>query len=75
MISHRNIIANTMQIETYEADSRRRQMAAGEKAVDVNLGLLPMSHIYSLVVVCIAGIYRGDCIVPLTKSLLLTDMI
>ena len=35
--------------------------------IDVTLGLLPMSHIYSLVVICHAGAYRGDGIVVLPK--------
>ena len=35
--------------------------------IDMVLGLLPMSHIYALVVICHAGVYRGDGIVVLPK--------
>jgi acyl-CoA synthetase (AMP-forming)/AMP-acid ligase II len=31
------------------------------------LGLLPMSHIYGLVVICHASVYRGDGVVVLPK--------
>lgn len=31
------------------------------------LGLLPMSHIYSLVVICHSSIYRGDGVIVLPK--------
>ncbi|KNG50623.1 phenylacetyl-CoA ligase-like protein [Stemphylium lycopersici] len=70
MISHRNVIANTMQISTFEKPYRdtiikdvRNQSDYTEKA----LGLLPMSHIYGLVVICHASVYRGDGVVVLPK--------
>jgi acyl-CoA synthetase (AMP-forming)/AMP-acid ligase II len=31
------------------------------------LGLLPMSHIYGLVVICHASVYRGDGVIVLPK--------
>ncbi|UPK95250.1 hypothetical protein LCI18_006185 [Fusarium solani-melongenae] len=61
MISHRNIIANVMQLAVLE----RSQREPG--ATKVALGLLPQSHIYSLVVVLHASIYRGDQVVVLPK--------
>jgi acyl-CoA synthetase (AMP-forming)/AMP-acid ligase II len=41
----------------------RNQSAYTEKV----LGLLPMSHIYGLVVICHATVYRGDGVVVLPK--------
>ncbi|KAL8647507.1 MAG: hypothetical protein Q9210_005520 [Variospora velana] len=69
MISHRNVIANTLQICTYEAPHRERLRKPGEKdsPTEVALGLLPQSHIYGLVVICHATIYRGDQVVNLPK--------
>ena len=64
MISHRNAIANTMQISAYEQPSRDAR--AGDKR-DVALGLLPLSHIYGLVVIAKASIYRGDEVIILPK--------
>src|ERR1700760_3146247 len=61
MISHRNVIANVLQICTFDAvyrDSRTKQQ--GSQYLENALGLLPMSHIYSLVVICHCGPYRGD---------------
>lgn len=65
MISHRNVIANTLQISTYEKPAREE--IGGKGYQDVALGLLPQSHIYSLIVVCHAGTYRGDQVVILPK--------
>ncbi|KAL8843344.1 MAG: hypothetical protein Q9170_000202 [Blastenia crenularia] len=69
MISHRNVIANTLQICTYEAPYRERLRKPGdqESPSEVALGLLPQSHIYSLVVICHATIYRGDQVINLPK--------
>lgn len=64
MISHRNAIANTMQISTYEKPSRN--VRAGDKQ-EVALGLLPLSHIYGLVVIAKGSIYRGDEVIILPK--------
>ncbi|KAI1114196.1 hypothetical protein F5Y14DRAFT_451375 [Nemania sp. NC0429] len=56
MIAHRNIIANIMQIRWHEDGSRRQNGIETQTQV----GLLPMSHIYALVVVVNTGAYRGD---------------
>lgn len=63
MISHRNVIANTLQISAFEEPHRERLRNPSEVA----LGLLPQSHIYSLVVVCHATLYRGDQVINLPK--------
>ncbi|KAH8126482.1 hypothetical protein FP744_10002870 [Trichoderma asperellum] len=52
MISHRNIIANTLQISTYESNYK-----SGKP--EVLLAVLPMSHSYALIVTGHAGVYRG----------------
>jgi acyl-CoA synthetase (AMP-forming)/AMP-acid ligase II len=64
MISHRNVIANTLQISKYDQSYRD---TFGKGYTDVALGLLPYSHIYGLVVVCMASTYRGDQVVVLPK--------
>lgn len=63
MISHRNVIANTIQLRLHDAQSRK------ELGVDTQttMGLLPFSHIYALVVVTHAGTYRGDGIIVLPR--------
>ena len=64
MISHRNVIANTIQISMFDQpirDARRPDYQ------DVALGLLPQSHIYALVVVCHASTYRGDQVIILPR--------
>ncbi|GJN68112.1 phenylacetyl- ligase protein [Purpureocillium lilacinum] len=58
MISHRNAIANIMQIVTYESTYQSDEP-------ELCLGVLPQSHIYSLVVVSQASIWRGDGVVVL----------
>ncbi|KAI1392337.1 acetyl-CoA synthetase-like protein [Hypoxylon trugodes] len=63
MIAHRNVIANMMQIRWHEDPGRR---AKGVET-QVQLGLLPFSHIYGLVVVVQAGTYRGDEVIVLPK--------
>lgn len=69
MISHRNVIANTMQIATFETPHRKAMRPPGTQSeyTENALGLLPMSHIYSLVVICHASAYRGDGIIVLPK--------
>ena len=69
MISHRNVIANTLQIKTYEKPQRDPLKVPGSQYdyTDVALGLLPQSHIYSLVVICHSTTYRGDQVVNLPK--------
>lgn len=69
MISHRNVISNTMMISTFEKPNRDSKKQPGDKYsyTEVALGLLPQSHIYSLVVICHATTYRGDQVVNLPK--------
>ncbi len=69
MISHRNVISNTLQIATFEKPDRDSKQELGSKysATEVALGLLPQSHIYSLVVICHATTYRGDQVIILPK--------
>jgi acyl-CoA synthetase (AMP-forming)/AMP-acid ligase II len=64
MISHRNVIANTMQIALYDKTERDK---LGEDYLEVALGLLPQSHIYGLIVICQVSVYRGDQVVVLPK--------
>ncbi len=64
MISHRNVIANVLQIEAQEKPARDRRKDGG---TEVALGLLPLSHIYGLVVVAQASTYRGDGVIILPK--------
>ena len=65
MISHRNVIANTMQITAF--DKTGREALGGPTYRDVVLGLLPQSHIYGLIVICHASTYRGDRVIILPK--------
>lgn len=69
MISHRNVIANTLQFKTYEGVYREKMKDPLDQSdyIETTLGLLPMSHIYGLVVICHAGVYRGDQVVVLPK--------
>ena len=69
MISHRNVIANVLQISAFEKPDRDSRREAGSKysVTEVALGLLPQSHIYSLVVICHATTYRGDQVINLPK--------
>ncbi|KAF2728759.1 phenylacetyl-CoA ligase-like protein [Polyplosphaeria fusca] len=69
MISHRNVIANTLQIAAYEKKFRDAKIGVGNQSdyIENALGLLPMSHIYGLVVICHASVYRGDGVVVLPK--------
>src|SRR5271163_1525466 len=68
MISHRNIIANTLQLVTYDKPYRDTLASSRDRPyTDVALGLLPQSHIYGLVVVCHVATYRGDRVVVLPK--------
>lgn len=60
MISHRNVISNIMQISAYESLCRN-----GRKGVA--LGLLPLSHIYGLIVIAQASTYRGDTVIVMPK--------
>lgn len=63
MISHRNVIANTLQISLYDRSGPHPNIATR----DVALGLMPQSHIYGLVVICHVSTYNGDTVVVLPK--------
>ncbi|KAJ5775474.1 uncharacterized protein N7511_000485 [Penicillium nucicola] len=67
MISHRNVIANVLQIDAFEKNYRKKKAPPGGIYTAVSLGLLPQSHIYALVVICHAGAYRGDQTIVLPK--------
>ncbi|KAK1063397.1 hypothetical protein LTR74_009554 [Friedmanniomyces endolithicus] len=69
MISHRNVIANTLQMVTHETPSRAEYGKKNnlQSFTETALGLLPMSHIYGLVVGSHAGAYRGDGVIVLPK--------
>lgn len=69
MISHRNVIANTLQIKAFEQSHRETAQSPDGRSIysEIGLGLLPQSHIYSLVVICHAGAYRGDQTIILPK--------
>ncbi len=63
MISHQNVIANTMQYCIFE-DFGRKKYGVGTQ---VEMGLLPFSHIYGLVVVAHGATWRGDEVIVLPK--------
>jgi acyl-CoA synthetase (AMP-forming)/AMP-acid ligase II len=63
MISHRNVIANTLQYRTFEAVARKEYGIETQ----VVMGLLPFSHIYGLVVVAHAAVWAGDEVIVLPK--------
>ncbi|KAK8877251.1 acetyl-CoA synthetase-like protein [Apiospora arundinis] len=63
MVSHRNVIANMMQLRWFESVGRRQKGVETQVA----LGVLPLSHIYGLIVVALSSIYRGDQVVILPK--------
>jgi acyl-CoA synthetase (AMP-forming)/AMP-acid ligase II len=65
MISHANVIANVLQISTFEKPVRDQRPVA--RRSEVGLGLLPLSHIYGLVVIAQTGTYRGDEVIILPK--------
>ena len=65
MISHVNVIANTLQISVF--DEHGREHIGGKDYQDTALGLLPQSHIYGLIVICHASTYRGDRVIILPK--------
>ena len=61
MISHKNVMANTLQATTFEKGWRQSVTPQGSNFyTEVGLGLLPQSHIFGLVVTCHTGAYRGD---------------
>jgi acyl-CoA synthetase (AMP-forming)/AMP-acid ligase II len=65
MISHLNVIANVLQMSTYEKPVRDQRPPA--RRSEVGLGLLPLSHIYGLIVIAQTGTYRGDEVIILPK--------
>ena len=69
MISHTNVIANTLQLVTHEAPDREDFMMRNmlQSFTENCLGLLPMSHIYGLIVISHLGPYRGDGVIVLPK--------
>lgn len=66
MISHYNVISNVLQLEAFERP-QRKQVGSQVLKTEVGLGLLPLSHIYGLVVIAQAGTYRGDEVIILPK--------
>ena len=66
MITHKNVIANMIQVMHTESEHRNlRSREKAEPFTQTVLGLLPMSHIYSLVVICHISVYRGDQVIVL----------
>lgn len=63
MISHLNVISNIMQLTTLESVGRKQFGVATQ----VELGLLPFSHIYGLVFITHMALYRGDQVIILPK--------
>ncbi|OAG44053.1 hypothetical protein AYO21_01510 [Fonsecaea monophora] len=61
-VSHRNIIANIMQVNLFELRGR-----GGPSARQVTLGLLPASHVYGLVIISHLSTYRGDSVIILPR--------
>jgi ribosome assembly protein SQT1 len=55
MISHHNVISNVLQIKAFESPCRDARPP--EEKTEVGLGLLPLSHIYGLVVIASASSY------------------
>ncbi|KAH7025270.1 uncharacterized protein B0I36DRAFT_250793 [Microdochium trichocladiopsis] len=66
-LSHKNVIANILQIATYEKNHRGADS-------EYCLGLLPFSHNLSLIAVAHLAVYRGDGVVVLS-SFELQDML
>lgn len=69
MISHRNVIANVLMMWTYDSVHRRTLMDPANQSdyTESVLGLLPLSHIYGLVVIAHLAVYRGDGVIILPK--------
>jgi acyl-CoA synthetase (AMP-forming)/AMP-acid ligase II len=69
MISHRNVIANAVQVGTMESTFRDmwKQKEQTAPYLDIVLGLLPQSHIYALVFISHAAPCRGDQVIVLPK--------
>lgn len=67
MISHRNIIANVIQMTLYESTT-----GLSRKEPDTILGVLPQSHIYSIILTTHLPTFRGDTVVTMVKFELTT---
>jgi acyl-CoA synthetase (AMP-forming)/AMP-acid ligase II len=65
MISHHNVITNVMQFTLME-EGERNERPTSQRSEAI-LGLLPLSHIYGLVVIAHVGAYRGDEVIILPK--------
>ncbi|KAG5657898.1 hypothetical protein KAF25_007931 [Fusarium avenaceum] len=63
MISHRNVIANVLQLTTYESVSRQEDGIETQAC----LGALPFSHIYGLLIISFASTFRGDEVIVLPE--------
>jgi ribosome assembly protein SQT1 len=64
MISHQNVITNILQWKYHNKTVRERQKGDQTQVV---LGLLPLSHIYGLIVVAQGNTYQGDGVIILPK--------
>ncbi|PHH66384.1 hypothetical protein CDD81_7439 [Ophiocordyceps australis] len=69
-ISHFNVIANIVQFVTYDASSRH-QFGVTTRA---ELGVLPLCHIFGLVMVAHVSQYCGDCTVILPRFTLTSTL-
>ena len=68
MISHRNVISNTLQLNAFDRTNREQmRQKYGSDYSEVVLGLLPFSHIYGLVAVLHKSVYEGSKLVVLPK--------
>jgi acyl-CoA synthetase (AMP-forming)/AMP-acid ligase II len=65
MISHQNVISNVLQFNLFEKHVREKRPKG--QTSEVVLGLLPLSHIYGLVVIAHVSAYRGDEVIILPK--------
>ncbi|KAL9945749.1 hypothetical protein ACHAQF_006395 [Verticillium nonalfalfae] len=63
MISHLNVIANILQYTTFDSVARKKLNIETQ----VDLGLLPFSHIYGLIIITHSNSYRGDEVIVLPK--------
>jgi long-chain acyl-CoA synthetase len=61
MLSHRNLVANTLQVRAWLGDLARRDGS------DVVLGVLPLFHIYALTTIMNFSIYGGGTMVLLPR--------
>lgn len=67
MISHRNVISNVLQSEAFDRRWRTPEPGNQLPKTEVALGLLPLSHIYGLVVIASSSTWRGDEVIILPK--------